>query len=64
VQEAGWTPKPVWTEGLEEKLFASAGDRKEDVLLVKNVTDPYSPFIGLNSPAILVDVVVCRGSEF
>jgi hypothetical protein len=26
VQEAGWTPEPVWTQRLEEKSFASAGD--------------------------------------
>jgi hypothetical protein len=27
VQEAGWAPEPVWTQMLEEKSFASAGDR-------------------------------------
>jgi hypothetical protein len=27
VQEAGWTPEPVWTQRLEEKSFASADDR-------------------------------------
>jgi hypothetical protein len=27
VQEAGWTPEPVWTQRLEEKSFASARDR-------------------------------------
>jgi hypothetical protein len=27
VQEAGWTPEPVWTQRIEEKSFASAGDR-------------------------------------
>jgi hypothetical protein len=26
VQEAGWTPEPVWTQGLEEKSSASVGD--------------------------------------
>jgi hypothetical protein len=26
VQEAGWAPEPVWTQRLEEKSFASAGD--------------------------------------
>jgi hypothetical protein len=26
-QEAGWAPEPVWTQRLEEKSFASAGDR-------------------------------------
>jgi hypothetical protein len=27
VQEAGWAPEPVWTQRLEEKSSASAGDR-------------------------------------
>jgi hypothetical protein len=27
VQEAGWAPKPVWTQRIEEKSFAPAGDR-------------------------------------
>jgi hypothetical protein len=27
VQEAGWAPEPVWTQRIEEKYFASAGDR-------------------------------------
>jgi hypothetical protein len=27
VQEAGWTPEPIWTMRLEEKSFAPAGDR-------------------------------------
>jgi hypothetical protein len=27
VQEAGWAPEPVWTQRLEEKSFATAGDR-------------------------------------
>jgi hypothetical protein len=26
-QEAGWAPDPVWTQRLEEKSFASAGNR-------------------------------------
>jgi hypothetical protein len=25
-QEAGWAPEPVWTQRLQEKSFASAGD--------------------------------------
>jgi hypothetical protein len=27
VQEAGWAPEPVWTQKLEEKSFAPAGNR-------------------------------------
>jgi hypothetical protein len=27
VQEAGWAPEPVWTQRLEGKSFAPAGDR-------------------------------------
>jgi hypothetical protein len=27
VQEAGWAPEPVCTQGMEEKSFAPAGDR-------------------------------------
>jgi hypothetical protein len=27
LQEAGWAPEPVWTQRLEDKPFASAGDR-------------------------------------
>jgi hypothetical protein len=27
VQEAGWAPEPVWTQRVEEKSFAPAGDR-------------------------------------
>jgi hypothetical protein len=26
-QKAGWAPEPVWTQRLEEKSFASVGDR-------------------------------------
>jgi hypothetical protein len=34
VQEAGWAPEPVWTERLEEKSFAPAGDRTPVVQLI------------------------------
>jgi hypothetical protein len=27
VQAAGWAPEPVWTQRIEEKSFAPAGDR-------------------------------------
>jgi hypothetical protein len=27
VQEAGWSSEPVWTQRLEGKFFAPAGDR-------------------------------------
>jgi hypothetical protein len=27
VQEAGWAPEPVWTQRIEEKSSAPAGDR-------------------------------------
>jgi hypothetical protein len=27
VQEAGWASEPVWTQRIEEKSFAPAGDR-------------------------------------
>jgi hypothetical protein len=27
VQKAGWAPEPVWTQRLEEKSVAPAGDR-------------------------------------
>jgi hypothetical protein len=26
-QEAGWAPEPVWTQRLQEKSFAPAGNR-------------------------------------
>jgi hypothetical protein len=26
-QEAGWAPEPVWTQRIEEKSFAPAGNR-------------------------------------
>jgi hypothetical protein len=32
VQEAGWAPEPVWTQRIEEKSLASAGDRASTVL--------------------------------
>jgi hypothetical protein len=40
VQEAGWVPEPVWTQGLEEKSSASDGDRTPAVQsVVRHYTD-------------------------
>jgi hypothetical protein len=40
VQEAGWAPEPVWTQRLEEKSFAPAGDRTAIVQsVVRHYTD-------------------------
>jgi hypothetical protein len=41
VQEAGWAPEPVWTQRLEEKSFAPAGDRTQSV--VRHYTDWATP---------------------
>jgi hypothetical protein len=39
-QEAGWAPEPVWTQGLEEKSSAPAGDRTPVVQpVVRHYTD-------------------------
>jgi hypothetical protein len=40
VQEAGWAPEPIWTQGLEEKSSASVGDRTPVVQpVVRHYTD-------------------------
>jgi hypothetical protein len=39
VQEAGWAPEPVWTQGLEEKSSSSVGDR---TLAVQPVASHYT----------------------
>jgi hypothetical protein len=37
VQEAGWSPEPVWTQTLEEIPFVSAGDQTQSPgLLVRS----------------------------
>jgi hypothetical protein len=43
-QEAGWVPKPVWTQRLEEKSSASVGDRTPVVQsVVRHYTDWATP---------------------
>jgi hypothetical protein len=41
-QEAGWVSEKVWTEKLEEKSFANAGDR---TLVVQSVVQPFAIFL-------------------
>jgi hypothetical protein len=41
VEEAGWAPQPVWTQRLEEKYFAPAGDRTP----ITRSSSPYSDTI-------------------
>jgi hypothetical protein len=44
VQEAGWTPEPVWTQRLEEKSSAFVGDRTPVVQsVVRHYTDWATP---------------------
>jgi hypothetical protein len=39
-EEAGWASEPVWTQRLEEKSFASAGDRNPVIQsVVRHYTD-------------------------
>jgi hypothetical protein len=43
-QEAGWAPEPVWTQRLEEKSFASAGNRTPIARsIVRHYTDWATP---------------------
>jgi hypothetical protein len=42
VQEAGWAPELVWTQRLEEKSSAPAGDRVSDCLVVQPVARHYT----------------------
>jgi hypothetical protein len=42
VQEAAWAPEPVWTQRLEEKSFAPAGDRNPDRPVVQPVVRHYT----------------------
>jgi hypothetical protein len=49
VQEAGWAPEPVWTQRLEEKSFASAGDRT----LIARWSSPWADTILTELPRLL-----------
>jgi hypothetical protein len=42
VQEAGWAPEPVWTQRLEEKSSAPAGDRTPIARFVQPVVRHYT----------------------
>jgi hypothetical protein len=42
-QEAGWAPEPVWTQRLEEKSFASSGDRTPVVQSVVIILTELTP---------------------
>jgi hypothetical protein len=43
-QEAGWVPKPVWTQRLEEKFSAPVGDRTPVVQsVVSHCTNQTTP---------------------
>jgi hypothetical protein len=42
VQEAGWAPETVWTQRIEEKSFAPAGDRNPDRPVVQPVVRHYT----------------------
>jgi hypothetical protein len=52
VQEAGWASEPVWTQRLEEKSFAPAGDRTPVVQFL-DTTDWATPVPNLS-------VVICK----
>jgi hypothetical protein len=46
VQEAGWASEPVWTQRLEEKSFAPAGDRTPIApSVVRHCTDWAAPVL-------------------
>jgi hypothetical protein len=47
VQEAGWAPEPVWTQRLEERSFASAGNRTS----IARSSRPYADTILPELPA-------------
>jgi hypothetical protein len=42
VQEAGWAPEPVWTEGLEEKSFRLCRRSNLDHPVVQPVAGHYT----------------------
>jgi hypothetical protein len=42
VQEAGWTPEPVWTQRLEEKSFRVCLESNSDRPVVQSVVRHYT----------------------
>jgi hypothetical protein len=54
VQEAGWAPEPVWTQRLQEKSFAPAGDRTP---VVQPVVRHYTAW---TNPAPIEKCVECK----
>jgi hypothetical protein len=48
-QEAGWAPEPVWTQRIEEKSFASAGDGTS----IARSSSPQSDTIPTELPRLL-----------
>jgi hypothetical protein len=61
VQEAGWAPEPVSTQGLEEKSSAPVGDRTPIVQpVVRHYTDwaTAAPIIGMRDVILLSHFVL------
>jgi hypothetical protein len=55
-QQAGWAPEPVWTQRLEEKYFASIGDRTPVVHSVTNhYTDGATAAVGMCKEFVFQD---------
>jgi hypothetical protein len=54
VQEAGWAPELVWTQMIEGKSCASAGDRT----LIARLSSPQSDTIPTELPRLLIIIVL------
>jgi hypothetical protein len=62
VQEAGWAPEPVWTQRLEEKSFAPAGDQTPIVQPVVRHYTAWANPAPLPTKAILnLDIPILSG---